>query len=73
MEMKAKQMKRDKQAFELEDGTGSITVDLWGEDTKYLHGISNGDVVLVNNLKTNLFKGRVSLNSTNSTRITKSV
>ncbi|XP_032431309.1 uncharacterized protein LOC116727801 isoform X1 [Xiphophorus hellerii] len=71
MEMRAKPEKRDKQAFELEDGTGSITVDLWGEDTKHLSGISNGDVVLVNNLKTNLFNNRVSLNSTNSTRITK--
>ncbi|XP_014904012.1 uncharacterized protein LOC106957256 [Poecilia latipinna] len=71
IEMKAKPMKKDKQNFELEDGTGSITVDLWGEDTKHLRGISNGDVVLVNNLKTNLFNGRVSLNSTDSTRIIK--
>ncbi|KAM4726904.1 uncharacterized protein FYW61_012597 isoform 2-T2 [Anableps anableps] len=71
MLMKAKRMKKDKQDFELEDGTGSITISLWGEDTRHLGGISVGDVVRVNNLKTNLFKGTVSLNSTDSTRTTK--
>ncbi|XP_007544533.2 uncharacterized protein LOC103132674, partial [Poecilia formosa] len=71
IKMKAKRMKKDKQNFELEDGTGSITVDLWGEHTKHLRGISNGDVVLVNNLKTNLYNDNVSLNSTDSTRIIK--
>ncbi|PWA24642.1 hypothetical protein CCH79_00016189, partial [Gambusia affinis] len=71
IQMKKTPTKKDKQAFELEDGTGSITVDLWGDDTKHLNGISNGDRVRVTNLKTNLYNGRVSLNSTNSTRITK--
>ncbi|XP_043997701.1 uncharacterized protein LOC122845461 [Gambusia affinis] len=71
IQMKKTPTKKDKQAFELEDGTGSITVDLWGDDTKHLNGISNGDRVLVTNLKTNLYNGRVSLNSTNFTRITK--
>ncbi|XP_038137535.1 uncharacterized protein LOC119781206 [Cyprinodon tularosa] len=66
-----KGMKKDKQDFQLEDGTGSIKISLWGDDTRHLNGISVGDVVQVNNLKTNIFKGIVSLNSTDQTTITK--
>ena len=70
--MKIKRMKKDKQDLELEDHTGSITICMWGDDTRHLGGISAGDFVRVTNVKTNHFRDNpVSLNSTDFTRIVK--
>ncbi|KAM4545153.1 uncharacterized protein PAE49_017854 [Odontesthes bonariensis] len=69
--LKAKREKKDKLDFELEDETGSISISLWGEDTKHLSGISEGDTVRVNNVKTNIFRSTVSLNSADLTSIVK--
>ncbi|MEQ2253940.1 hypothetical protein ILYODFUR_037690 [Ilyodon furcidens] len=71
IQLKIKQMKKDKLDFELEDDTGSIRISLWGEGTRHLEGISVGDVIRVNNLKTDRFRDTVSLNSTDFTRTTK--
>ncbi|XP_041863861.1 uncharacterized protein LOC121654066 [Melanotaenia boesemani] len=71
IELRSKQMKKDKLDFRLEDDTGSIWISLWGEDTKLIHGISVGDFVGVINVKTNLYNNTVSLNSTDFTRIMK--
>ncbi|XP_038137465.1 uncharacterized protein LOC119781157 [Cyprinodon tularosa] len=68
---KIKKLKRDKLDFELEDETGSIRINLWGEKSRQLDGISIGDVVQVQYLKTNHYNGTVSLNSTDLTKINK--
>ncbi|XP_015254758.1 PREDICTED: uncharacterized protein LOC107100693 [Cyprinodon variegatus] len=68
---KIKKLKRDKLDFELEDETGSITIGLWSEKRRQLDGISIGDVVKVQYLKTNRYIETVSLNSTDLTRINK--
>ncbi|KAL3970515.1 forkhead box protein G [Sarotherodon galilaeus] len=71
VKLKNKRRKRDKREFQLEDGTGSIWITLWGEDMKQLRGISPGDSVRVVNVKTSHYYDSVSLNSTDFTRIFK--
>lgn len=71
VKLKNKRRKKDKQEFQLEDGTGSIWITLWGEDIKQLRGKSPGDSVRVVNVKTSHYYDSVSLNSTDFTRIFK--
>ncbi|XP_013121126.1 uncharacterized protein LOC100698367 isoform X1 [Oreochromis niloticus] len=71
VKLKNKRRKKDKREFQLEDGTGSIWITLWGEDMKQLRGTSPGDSVRVVNVKTSHYYDSVSLNSTDFTRIFK--
>ncbi|XP_039894430.1 uncharacterized protein LOC120737657 [Simochromis diagramma] len=71
VKLKNKRRKKDKREFQLEDGTGSIWITLWGEDIKQLRGKSPGDSVRVVNVETNHYNDSVSLNSTDFTRIFK--
>ncbi|XP_063342896.1 uncharacterized protein LOC134636708 [Pelmatolapia mariae] len=69
--LKKKQGAKNRKEFQLEDGTGSIWITLWGEYIKQLRGKSPGDSVRVVNVETNHYEGSVSLNSTDFTRISK--
>lgn len=69
--LKKKQGSANRKEFQLEDGTGSIWITLWGEDIKQLRGKSPGDSVRVVNVKTSHYYDSVSLNSTDFTRIFK--
>lgn len=69
--LKKKQGAENRKEFQLEDGTGSIWITLWGEDIKQLRGKSPGDSVRVVNVKTSHYYDSVSLNSTDFTRISK--
>lgn len=71
VKLKNKRRKKDKREFQLEDGTGSIWITLWGENIKQLRGKSPGDSVRVVNVKTSHYYDSVSLNSTDFTRIFK--
>uniref|UniRef100_A0A3Q2W090 Uncharacterized LOC102304058 n=1 Tax=Haplochromis burtoni TaxID=8153 RepID=A0A3Q2W090_HAPBU len=69
--LKKKQGSANRKEFQLEDGTGSIRITLWGENIKQLRGKSPGDSVRVVNVETNHYNDSVSLNSTDFTRIFK--
>lgn len=69
--LKKKQGAENRKEFQLEDGTGSIRITLWGENIKQLRGKSPGDSVRVVNVETNHYNDSVSLNSTDFTRIFK--
>lgn len=69
--MQNRRRKKEKQDLRLKDDTDFIRISLWGNDTKQLRGISNGDSVRVTNVKTNNYYDTVSLNSTDFTRIYK--
>ncbi|XP_070773864.1 uncharacterized protein [Enoplosus armatus] len=61
--------KTERQHFQLEDDTDSITISMWGEVTNQCKELSVGDVIKVTNLKRNQHYDTVSLNSTGFTRI----
>ncbi|XP_030603062.1 uncharacterized protein LOC115792602 [Archocentrus centrarchus] len=66
-----KQRKTKKQVFQLTDDNDSIIVWVWGENTQQCNGLLVGDVIMVTNVKTNHFRGVVSLKTTGFTRILK--
>ncbi|XP_036071071.1 uncharacterized protein LOC112142445 isoform X2 [Oryzias melastigma] len=70
--IKKNQTEKNIQKFKLEDSTDSIDLTLWGKkNIQHLKGVSVGDTVKVTNVMTNHYRGTVSLNSTDSTRIFK--
>ncbi|XP_045896615.1 uncharacterized protein LOC123963658 [Micropterus dolomieu] len=71
VEVKDERKKAKKKSFQLKDDTGSISVCMWGENTKQCKGLSVGDVIKVTNARTNQYHETVSLNSTGFTRIHK--
>lgn len=71
IKMKDKRRRTNQQVFYLADDTESIRVCLWGKDTEQARNVSVGDLVRVSNVKSNVFRGTVSLDSTASTKIGK--
>ncbi|XP_038564793.1 uncharacterized protein LOC119895622 isoform X2 [Micropterus salmoides] len=71
VEVKDERKKAKKKSFQLKDDTDSISVCMWGENTKQCKGLSVGDVIKVTNARTNQYHETVSLNSTRFTRIHK--
>ncbi|XP_076606840.1 uncharacterized protein LOC143332890 [Chaetodon auriga] len=63
--------RKKRQSFKLKDDTDSITICMWGEETKQCKGLSVGDVIKVTNMKINKYYETVSLNSTGFTQIHK--
>ncbi|XP_037605146.1 uncharacterized protein LOC119476042 [Sebastes umbrosus] len=65
-----KRQKIERQDFKLKDDTDSIWICMWDEGaTQQCEGLSVGDVIKVSNLRTNLYCGTTTLNSTGFTKI----
>ncbi|XP_033969986.1 uncharacterized protein LOC117469627 isoform X2 [Trematomus bernacchii] len=66
-----KEKKTNQQKFKLSQEDEEITITMWDEATEQSKDLSVGDVLLLNNMKPNEYCGKVSLNSTTFTKITK--
>ena len=59
------------QRLQIKDDTGSISICMWGEDTRQCKGLSVGDVIQATNMKINHYYNTITLNSTGATKIQK--
>ncbi|XP_073336175.1 uncharacterized protein [Pagrus major] len=66
-----KNKQKKTQRFQIKDDSDSISICMWGEDTKQCKGLSVGDVIQATNMKINRYHDIISLNSTGYTKIQK--
>ncbi|KAK1875221.1 Replication factor A [Dissostichus eleginoides] len=66
-----KEKMTNRQSFKLRQEAEEISVTMWDEATEQSKDLSFGDVLLLTNMKPNEYCGKVSLNSTQFTKITK--